>query len=64
MPRLKIDFEMVNSHSGQCKGFELYREEPVIDWEAQIVIVQFHKCRPIIKWLFLIASNLNNDCFQ
>ena len=49
MPRLKIDFQIVNSHSGQYKGFELYREEPVIDWEAQIVIVQFHKRRPIIK---------------
>ena len=49
MPGLKIDFMMVNSHLGQCKGFELYREEPVIDWEAQIVIVQFHKRRPIIK---------------
>ena len=23
-----------------------YREEPVVDWEAQIVIVQFHKSRP------------------
>ena len=49
MPRLKIDFEMVNSLSGQYKGFGLYREEPVIDREAQIVIVQFHKRRPIIK---------------
>ena len=64
MPRLKIVFEMVNSHSGQCKWFELYREEPVIDWEAQIVIVQFHKRRPILKLLFLIAFTLNNDCFQ
>ena len=25
-----------------------YREEPVIDGEAQIVIVQFHKSRPRI----------------
>merc|ERR1719220_2445711 len=45
MPRLKIVFEMVNSHSGQFEGFELYREEPVIYREAQIVIVQFHKRR-------------------
>ena len=59
MPRLKIDFEMVNSYSGQSKGFELYREEPVIDWEAQIVIVQFHKCRPIIKWLLDALASLD-----
>ena len=49
MPRLKIVIEMVNSHSGQYEGFELYREEPVIYREAQIVIVQFHKRRPIMK---------------
>ena len=48
MPSLKKRGSFVNPKkvSVFCEQHLFYREEPVVDWEAQIVIVQFHKSRP------------------